>query len=64
MLPGWAQELAPVSPGYWAMTMLRGAVDGHGADVLYAAAVLGALAVVAGSIAVFRLNRGLSRLRG
>ncbi|MEV7042357.1 hypothetical protein [Amycolatopsis sp. NPDC051061] len=57
MRPAWAATIAPVSPGYWAMTMLRGAVEGHSGDVFRAAAVLAGLAVV-------RLERGLSRLRG
>jgi len=64
MLPAWAHAIAPVSPGYWAMTMLRGAVEGQSGDVFRAAAVLGGLAVVAGVVAVVRLDRGLSRLRG
>jgi ABC-2 type transport system permease protein len=64
MLPGWAHTIAPFSPGYWAMAMLRGAVEGQSGDVFRAAAVLGGLAIVAGCVAVVRLERGLSRLRG
>jgi hypothetical protein len=57
MLPARAATIAPVSPGYWATTMPRGAVEGHSGDVFRAAAVLAGLAVVAGVVAVVRLER-------
>ncbi|HEY2796192.1 MAG TPA: ABC transporter permease, partial [Micromonosporaceae bacterium] len=28
LLPAWAKAVAPVSPGYWAVRSLRGAIDG------------------------------------
>lgn len=63
MLPGWLHAIAPISPGYWAMAMLRGAVTGDSGTTLRSAGVLGGVAVVAAALAVFRLSRGLSRLR-
>jgi ABC-2 type transport system permease protein len=38
-MPGWARDLAPASPGYWAMSALRGALAGEPAQVLRAATV-------------------------
>jgi ABC-2 type transport system permease protein len=43
-LPGWAQAIAPASPGYWAMSALRSAVLGLAAGTLRAAGVLLAIA--------------------
>jgi ABC-2 type transport system permease protein len=64
LLPGWLHAAAPVSPGYWAMTLLRGSVTGDVPATLRAAGVLGCVALVAGGLATVRLSKGLSRLRG
>ncbi|MBO3753122.1 ABC transporter permease [Streptosporangiaceae bacterium NEAU-GS5] len=63
-LSGWAATIAPVSPGYWAVSMLRSAVRGDAAGMLGPAAVLLAIAVLAGAIGTVRLGRGEARLRG
>lgn len=60
-MPGWARALAPVSPGYWAMTALRAAVTGSATDTLRAVAVLACLAVVTGVLACLRIGRGRGR---
>jgi ABC-2 type transport system permease protein len=44
LMPGWAQAVAPVSPGYWATTMLQAAVRGDLAGTAGPAAVLAASA--------------------
>jgi ABC-2 type transport system permease protein len=62
-LPGWAQAIAPASPGYWAMSALRSALLGQQAGTLRAAGVLLAVAVVMGTLAVWRINRGWPRSR-
>jgi ABC-2 type transport system permease protein len=62
-LPGWAHAIAPVSPGYWAMSAMGAALDGQAAGTLRASAVLVAIAVAAGSLAVWRVSRGWSRSR-
>lgn len=62
-MPGWARDLAPASPGYWAMSALRGALAGDPAQVLRAAAVLLAVAAVAAGLAAWRINRGWGRSR-
>lgn len=64
IMPGWARDIAPISPGYWAVSMLSDAVEGDVAGMLRAAAVLSCVAVVAGTFACVRINRGLSVLRG
>lgn len=62
-LPAWARVIAPVSPGYWAMSALRSALTGQTAPTLRAAAVLLAIGVATGAIAVWRINRGWPRSR-
>jgi ABC-2 type transport system permease protein len=63
MMPAIARHAAPASPGYWAISMLKAAVRGDTAGTLGPAAVLGAIAVVAGTTACVRLRRGLAQLR-
>lgn len=63
MMPSIAQHVAPASPGYWAIGMLKAAVRGDAAGTLGPAAVLGAIAVAAGTTACLRLRRGLAQLR-
>jgi ABC-2 type transport system permease protein len=60
-MPGWARSLAPLSPGYWAMRALGGALAGDGRQVVVAAGVLAAVALVAAAIAAVRLSRGWGR---
>jgi len=63
MMPSTARDVAPASPGYWAISMLKAALRGDTAGTLGPAAILGAIAVVAGTIACLRLRRGLAQLR-
>jgi ABC-2 type transport system permease protein len=63
IMPGWAQAAAHVSPGYYALRMLKAAINGDTSGVLVPAAVLFALGLVAGSYAVWRLARGWGRTR-
>jgi ABC-2 type transport system permease protein len=60
-LPGWAHAIAPFSPGYWAMTALRSALLGQTGGTLRAAAVLIAITVAAGALAIWRVSRGWNR---
>jgi ABC-2 type transport system permease protein len=62
MMPSIAQHLAPASPGYWAIGMLKAAVRGDAAGTLRPAAVLGAITVAAGATACLRLRRGPAQL--
>lgn len=62
-LPRWAQHIAPGSPGYWAMGALRSALRGQAGPTLRDAAVLVAVAVVAGLAAARRMSRSPSRSR-
>ncbi|MFJ9554221.1 ABC transporter permease [Nocardiopsis sp. NPDC101807] len=64
MMPVWAQAVAPVSPGYWAVTMLKAAVEGEADTVGRAALILVAVGVVAGVLACIRIGRGLKELQG
>jgi ABC-2 type transport system permease protein len=63
IMPGWAQAAAHVSPGYYALKMLKAAIRGDAGGVLVPAAVLFTLGVVAGTYAVWRLARGWGRTR-
>jgi ABC-2 type transport system permease protein len=63
MMPAIARHAAPASPGYWAISMLKAAIRGDTAGTLRPAAVLGAIAVTAGTTACLRLRRGLAPLR-
>ena len=62
-LPGWARAIAPGSPGYWAMAALRSALRGQTGSTVRDAAVLVAVAGVAGAIAAWRMSCGLPRSR-
>jgi ABC-2 type transport system permease protein len=62
-LPGWARAIAPASPGYWSMSALHAALNGQTAGTLRAACVLVVIAIVAGAIATWRINRGWPRSR-
>ncbi|MFD6951564.1 ABC transporter [Nocardiopsis sp. TSRI0078] len=64
MMPAWAQALAPLSPGHWAMAMLGAAVAGDTGTALRAALVLVLVGVAAGALACVRVNRGFGDLRG
>ncbi|MGW8526888.1 MULTISPECIES: ABC transporter permease [Nocardiopsidaceae] len=64
MMPAWAQAVAPASPGYWAVTMLKAAVAGEADAVARAALVLVAVGAVAGVLACIRIGRGLKELQG
>jgi ABC-2 type transport system permease protein len=63
VLPGWARAAAPASPGYWAMSALRSALQGQAGATLRAAAVLLAVAAVTAALGTWRMTRGWSRSR-
>jgi ABC-2 type transport system permease protein len=60
-LPGWARAIAPGSPGYWAMGALRSALRGQAGPTVRDAGVLVAVAAAAGTVAAWRMSRGLPR---
>jgi ABC-2 type transport system permease protein len=62
LMPSIAQHVAPATPAYWAISMLRAAVRGDAAGTLGPAAILGAVAAAAGTTACLRLRRGLAKL--
>ncbi|TDC61063.1 ABC transporter permease [Micromonospora sp. KC207] len=63
MMPRWAQAIAPFSPGYWAISMLKGSVRGDVAVTLQGAGILAVVGLLAGTFACIRLSRELSDLR-
>jgi ABC-2 type transport system permease protein len=63
IMPGWAQSIAPISPGYWAISLLRAAIDGDPAGMLRPTLVLLGIAVLATTVAIYRLARGWGRSR-
>lgn len=64
MMPGWAQAVAPLSPGYWAIGMLKAALAGDAAGTLGPAGVLGAVGAVIWALACLRISRGAAEVRG
>jgi ABC-2 type transport system permease protein len=50
VLPGWVRNVAPASPGYWAVSALDAAFRGDAGRTLAASAVLAAFAVAAGLV--------------
>src|SRR5215472_16722133 len=56
--PAWVRHLAPISPVYWGLRMLRGVIaHGYGlAELAVPAVVLLVIAAVAGGLAIFRLR--------
>jgi ABC-2 type transport system permease protein len=63
LMPPWARALAPVSPGYWALTAIRAALDGNVGGMMRASLVLVALATAFGILAGWRIRRGWGRSR-
>jgi ABC-2 type transport system permease protein len=61
LMPSWAREVAPLSPGYWAVSMLKAAVRGDVAGTVGPAGILGAIGVAASVLACWRLSRGWGR---
>jgi ABC-2 type transport system permease protein len=61
MFPSWLQAIAPVSPGYWALGMLRGAMRGDVPGTLWRAGVLLAVTAAAAAFAYRRLATGWGR---
>lgn len=61
LMPSWAQHIAPVSPGYWAMSLLHAAIDGDASRMLRPALVCLAIGLACGAFATYRLSRGWGR---
>jgi ABC-2 type transport system permease protein len=60
-MPAWIRHVAPVSPGYWAVSALEAALRGDAARALTASAVLVAFALAAGTVAVIKANQNWGR---
>ena len=63
LMPGWARDIAPISPGYWGLRMIQAAVYGQTGQTLRAALICVAIGLVTGAIAAYRLARGWGRSR-
>ncbi|HEX4212958.1 MAG TPA: ABC transporter permease [Candidatus Dormibacteraeota bacterium] len=63
LMPGWLQRVAPISPGYWAMSGLEAAERGDAEAAMRSMLVLLAVAVLAGGVACWRMSRGWERSR-
>ncbi|MFE6038305.1 ABC transporter permease [Streptomyces sp. NPDC056452] len=61
LMPGWAQAIAPFSPGYWAMDLLRAGLEGDTGDMVRPALVCLGIGLAAGAFATSRLARGWGR---
>jgi ABC-2 type transport system permease protein len=60
-MPAWIRHMAPVSPGYWAVSALQAALRDDAARALTASAVLVGFALAAGTLAVIKANRSWGR---
>lgn len=63
LMPGWAQHLARVSPGYWALSMLRAALQDKPSAMILPALVCLAIGLITATFAIHRLSRGWGRSR-
>ncbi|MBB0242723.1 ABC transporter permease [Streptomyces alkaliphilus] len=63
LMPGWAQAIAPISPGYWAMSLIQAALAGDGAAMVRPGLVCLAIGLAFGTFATYRLARGWGRSR-
>lgn len=61
LMPAWARHVAPVSPGYWAMSLLHAAIDGDASRMVRPALVCLAIGLACGAFATYRLSRGWGR---
>jgi ABC-2 type transport system permease protein len=61
VLPGWIRHIAPISPGYWAVSALAAALHGQASRTLLASALLLAFAAGAGLVAAIRASRTWGR---
>jgi ABC-2 type transport system permease protein len=61
VMPVWVRELAPLSPAFWAMRGLRGALSGQPVTTLTSSAVLAGMAALCIAVAGYRLRRGWGR---
>ncbi|MEC3998169.1 ABC transporter permease [Actinacidiphila sp. DG2A-62] len=63
LMPAWARHIAPASPGYWAMSLIRAALEGDGSAMVRPALVCLSIGVAFGTLAAYRLARGWGRSR-
>lgn len=61
LMPGWVRHIAPISPGYWALNLLRDAYDGDLSAMVRPMLVCLAIGAAFGVLASFRLARGWGR---
>lgn len=63
LMPPWVHDLAPASPGHWALTGLRAALSGETSATLRCVGVLAAVAAALSGFACWRIARGWGRNR-
>ncbi|WP_194910778.1 ABC transporter permease [Catenulispora rubra] len=63
LMPGWARDIAPFSPGYWGLRVIQAAVDGQTGETARAALVCLLIGLATGAVAAYRLARGWGRSR-
>lgn len=56
LLPGWAQDVSPIVPSYWAMQGYKRVIFGEGATVLEPILILLGFALLSGLIALVRFR--------
>ncbi|KDN21923.1 ABC transporter permease [Amycolatopsis rifamycinica] len=61
LMPPWAQALAPFSPGYWGLSLIRAAMAGNAEAMLRPALIVLGIALATGAFATYRLAHGWGR---
>jgi ABC-2 type transport system permease protein len=61
LMPSWAQAIAPFSPGYWGLSMMRSAMAGDAEAMLRPALIVLAIGLATGVFATYRLAHGWGR---
>jgi len=60
-MPQWVRDIAPASPGYWAVSALDAALRGQAGRTLLASALLAGFAAAAALVTTARARRGWGR---
>ncbi|MET8995665.1 ABC transporter permease [Amycolatopsis sp. Hca4] len=61
LMPSWAQAIAPFSPGYWGLSLIREAVAGHAEAMLRPGLIVLGIGLATGAFATYRLAHGWGR---
>ncbi|MEU0530759.1 ABC transporter permease [Amycolatopsis tolypomycina] len=61
LMPPWAQAIAPFSPGYWGLSLIRSAMAGDAEAMLRPGLIVLGIGLATGAFATYRLAHGWGR---